>query len=133
MVLSTYLTALVMIAAYSGALISFIAVEQPRLPFKSLAELVRDGSYRILVSRDTASYRYFEVGFDGGACKFTLHLSVCYLLFKITYDQARSLSVWTIEMRRDPKFQSQRHRIWAECTRKMLLKTFEPPSPMAKS
>lgn len=61
LVISSYLVSVVVLTAYSGALISFIAVEIPRVPFHSLGELVKDSSYTVQVVKDTAAYMYFAV------------------------------------------------------------------------
>ncbi|XP_047350396.1 glutamate receptor 1-like [Vespa velutina] len=54
--LSMFLSAVVLSAAYSAALISFLTSAIPVLPFHSLESLVEDGTYQFAVLRGTADY-----------------------------------------------------------------------------
>ncbi|XP_074094952.1 glutamate receptor 1 isoform X1 [Cotesia typhae] len=49
-------SAFILSAAYSAALISFLAVSEDKLPFSSLDEFVEDGTYKFLVLKDSADY-----------------------------------------------------------------------------
>jgi hypothetical protein len=53
--LTAYLTGVVLLAAYSGALISFLAVQtRNELPFKGFQGLLSDASYRMGVTSGSA-------------------------------------------------------------------------------
>ncbi|KDR11376.1 hypothetical protein L798_14896, partial [Zootermopsis nevadensis] len=55
--LTSYLVGVVLLAAYSAALISFLAVKRTVLPFQTLQELVNDGTYKFyLASGDLLTY-----------------------------------------------------------------------------
>jgi hypothetical protein len=55
--LTSLLVGVVLLASYSGALISFLAVKHTVLPFETLQELVRDGTYKFyLTSGDLLTY-----------------------------------------------------------------------------
>ncbi|XP_043669881.1 glutamate receptor ionotropic, delta-2-like isoform X2 [Vespula pensylvanica] len=53
---SIFLLAVVLSAAYSAALISFLTSVIQTLPFYSLEDFVEDGTYQFLVARGTANY-----------------------------------------------------------------------------
>jgi len=59
--LTSYLTSLVLMAAYSAFLISTLAVQQQDLPFRDLQGLLYDGSYRLGVERNTFHFNLFDV------------------------------------------------------------------------
>jgi len=52
-ILTSYLTSLVLMAAYSAFLISSLAVQYQRLPFRDLQGLLYEGSYRLGVVRNS--------------------------------------------------------------------------------
>lgn len=54
-------SAFILSAAYSAALISFLAVSEDKLPFSSLDEFVEDGTYKFLVLKDSADYDLITV------------------------------------------------------------------------
>nr|CAD7463067.1 unnamed protein product [Timema tahoe] len=60
----TYLTAVVLLAAYSGSLISFITVKKTNLPFTNLEELYKDGSYQFGVVQSTSEDALFKEAKD---------------------------------------------------------------------
>ena len=60
-ILTSRMTSLVLMAAYSAFLISSLAVQQQNLPFRDLQGLLQDGSYRLGVLRDTSELNMFEV------------------------------------------------------------------------
>ena len=60
-ILATYMTSLVLMAAYSAFLISSLAVQRQDLPFRDLQGLLHDGSYRLGVLRDGYDINMFEV------------------------------------------------------------------------
>jgi hypothetical protein len=64
-VLTAQLTALVLMAAYSGTLVSFLTVRRTILPFRTLRELLEDGSYQLGLMAKTAQYDYFAVSPTG--------------------------------------------------------------------
>jgi hypothetical protein len=59
--LTTYVTSMVLMAAYLAFLISSLAVEHQRLPFKDFQGLLDDGSYRLGVMRDSHHFNMFNV------------------------------------------------------------------------
>ncbi|KAK2576889.1 hypothetical protein KPH14_005514 [Odynerus spinipes] len=61
---STFLSAFVVFAAYSGALVSFLANTIRILPFQSFEELVNDGTYKLAVYKDTSDYDMFAYAND---------------------------------------------------------------------
>jgi hypothetical protein len=59
--LTTYVTSIVLMAAYSAFLISSLAVQRQHLPFRDLQGLFDDGSYRLGVARDSSYFNIFSV------------------------------------------------------------------------
>lgn len=53
--------ALFIVSAYSGVLISFLAVRQPRIPFQNLQEFIKDGTYLMGARTSQYTYTYFAV------------------------------------------------------------------------
>jgi len=60
-VLTSNMTSVVLMAAYSAFLISSLAVQHQHLPFKDLQGLLHDGSYRLGVLRNSSDFNMFEV------------------------------------------------------------------------
>jgi hypothetical protein len=60
-ILTSYITALVLMAAYSAFLISSLAVQHQHLPFKDLQGLLHDGSYRLGVMGNGSAFSSFRV------------------------------------------------------------------------
>ncbi|KAJ4450810.1 hypothetical protein ANN_02240 [Periplaneta americana] len=60
-ILTSQLTVLVLMAAYSGTLISFLTVRKIFMPFTDLAGFLKDGSYQLGVIEKTSEYDYFAV------------------------------------------------------------------------
>ncbi|XP_078039267.1 putative glutamate receptor isoform X2 [Augochlora pura] len=58
--LSVHLAAVVVLAAYSAALISFLAVKTFVMPFTTMEGMLADGSYRFAVIGDSADYSFFQ-------------------------------------------------------------------------
>jgi hypothetical protein len=58
---TSYMTSLVLFAAYSAFLISILAVQHRDLPFRDLQGLLYDGSYRLGVLRNSAELSTFDV------------------------------------------------------------------------
>ena len=58
---TSYMTSLVVLAAYSGFLRSCLAVQLRQLPFRDLQELLNDESYRLGFERDSYLYDMFNV------------------------------------------------------------------------
>lgn len=54
-------SAIVIIAAYSAALISFLAVKTFVMPFTTMDGLLKDGTYRFGVIGDSADFTFFQV------------------------------------------------------------------------
>jgi len=59
--LTSHMTSLVLMAAYSAFLISSLAVQRQDLPFRDLQGLLQDGSYRLGVLRNGYQFNMFEV------------------------------------------------------------------------
>nr|CAD7415449.1 unnamed protein product [Timema cristinae] len=62
--LTTYLTALVMNAAYSASLISSLSRQTTVVPFQGLQQLYNDSTYSFVVIKKTAEYNSFQVNGD---------------------------------------------------------------------
>jgi hypothetical protein len=58
--LTAYVVGFVIVAAYSAALVSFLAVEREELPFTNYSGLLEDGSYKLGVTKG-AEVSYFSV------------------------------------------------------------------------
>ncbi|XP_017796565.1 PREDICTED: probable glutamate receptor [Habropoda laboriosa] len=58
--LSVHLTAVVVLAAYSAALISYLAVKTFVMPFTTMEGLLEDGTYRFAVVHESADYSVFQ-------------------------------------------------------------------------
>lgn len=56
-----HLTAVVILAAYSAALISFLTVYTFIMPFTTMDGLLQDGTYRFGVVDDSADFSFFQV------------------------------------------------------------------------
>lgn len=56
-----HLTAVVVLAAYSAALISFLAIKTFVMPFTTMEGLLKDGTYRFGVIQESADYSFFQV------------------------------------------------------------------------
>lgn len=54
-------TAVVILAAYSAALISFLTVNTFIMPFTTMEGLLKDGNYRFSVIGDSADFSFFQV------------------------------------------------------------------------
>lgn len=67
---SIYILAVVLSAAYSAALISYLTSGIRKLPFRSLESFVEDGTYKLSVSRGTAEYDQFAVSISYASWKF---------------------------------------------------------------
>jgi hypothetical protein len=59
--LTAYLTAVILLSAYSAALISFLTKKSVVMPFRDLQGLLKDGTYRLGIMPDSAEYEMFEV------------------------------------------------------------------------
>ena len=60
-ILMSYMTSLVLVAAYSAFLISSLAVQHQYLPFRDLQGLLHDGSYRLSIERNSYIFNLFDV------------------------------------------------------------------------
>ena len=60
-ILTSYLTSLVLMAAYSAFLISSLAVQRQDLPFRDLQGLLHDDSYKLGVLRNSFQFNMFDV------------------------------------------------------------------------
>ena len=61
LILTSYVTSLVVMAAYSAFVMSSLAVQHQRLPFRDLQGLLYDGSYRLGVMRSSSYFNMFNV------------------------------------------------------------------------
>jgi hypothetical protein len=59
--LTAYLTAVILLSAYSAALISFLTKKSVVMPFMDLQGLLKDGTYKLGIMSDSAEYEMFEV------------------------------------------------------------------------
>ncbi|XP_047366950.1 probable glutamate receptor isoform X1 [Vespa velutina] len=55
-----HLTAVIVLAAYSAALISFLAIKTFVMPFTTMEGLLKDGTYRFGVIQESADYSFFQ-------------------------------------------------------------------------
>jgi hypothetical protein len=60
-ILTSYMTSLVLLAAYSAFLISSLAVQRQDLPFRDLQSLLYDGSYKLGVLRNSSQFNILSV------------------------------------------------------------------------
>jgi hypothetical protein len=60
-IFTSYMTSLVLMAAYSASLISSLAVQHQHLPFRDLQGLLYDGSYKLGVVRISSQFSIFNV------------------------------------------------------------------------
>ena len=60
-ILTSHLTTLVLMAAYSAFLISSLAVQHQHLPFRDLQGLLYEGSYKLGVVRNSFEFNKFDV------------------------------------------------------------------------
>jgi hypothetical protein len=60
-ILTSYMTSLVLLAGYSASLISSLAVQPRHLPFRDLQGLLYDGSYRLGVLQNSFTLNNFDV------------------------------------------------------------------------
>ncbi|XP_015511066.2 probable glutamate receptor isoform X1 [Neodiprion lecontei] len=58
--LAIHLTAVILLAAYSGALVSFLAVQMFTMPFTTMEGLLKDGTYKFGVVSSSAEYNFFS-------------------------------------------------------------------------
>lgn len=56
-----YMVGLVVVAAYSATLVSFLAVADNGLPFESLADLKKLGGYRLGILKGSVLEEYFKI------------------------------------------------------------------------
>lgn len=56
-----HLTAVVILAAYSAALISFLTVNTFVMPFTTMTGLLEDKTYRLGIVGDSADFGFFQV------------------------------------------------------------------------
>ncbi|KAL7301179.1 hypothetical protein TKK_0006150 [Trichogramma kaykai] len=59
-----HFTGVILVAAYSAALISFLAVKVFVMPFTTMLGLLEDGSYKFGVVKDSADYGFFQTTSD---------------------------------------------------------------------
>jgi hypothetical protein len=59
--LTSYVTSMVLMAAYSAFLISSLAVQHRALPFRNLQGILDDGSYKLGVMRNSSNFNIFNV------------------------------------------------------------------------
>jgi hypothetical protein len=63
-IVTSYVTTTVLLAAYSAALVSFMTVQDVKLPFTTFEGLLRHGEYRLGTLQGTAYISYFNVRTD---------------------------------------------------------------------
>lgn len=62
--LSVYVSSIVILAMYSASLMSFLALSTPRLPFSTLEGYIEDGTYKLIVMKNSAEYDIPTVSFQ---------------------------------------------------------------------
>jgi hypothetical protein len=73
--LTSYFTAVVLLAGYSAFLISFLATRETKeYPFTSFKQFLSDGRYQLGMLSDSAFTFYFEVGIN--LCRKLCHLII---------------------------------------------------------
>ena len=63
-IVTSYVTTTVLLAAYSAALVSFMTVQYVKLPFATFRELLQHSGYRLGTLQGTAHISYFNVRND---------------------------------------------------------------------
>jgi hypothetical protein len=63
-IVTSYVTTTVLLAAYSAALISFMTVQDIKLPFTTFRGLLEHGEYRMGTLQGTAHISFFNVRTD---------------------------------------------------------------------
>lgn len=76
--LVTYLTAVIILAAYSAALISFLTVKTFVMPFTTMEGLLKDGSYSCGLVDNSAYYAFLQV--NSFLTTRILEEACCYIL-----------------------------------------------------
>ncbi|KAJ9582457.1 hypothetical protein L9F63_003150 [Diploptera punctata] len=64
LVVTSYLTALVLIVGYSGFLVSYLSLRKTVLPFNTFSQFLNDGTYQLGVLNNSIHYAYFEESKD---------------------------------------------------------------------
>jgi hypothetical protein len=70
--LTTYLTAVVMLASYSATLISFLTVRTAKLPFNDIEEFLKDGTHKLGTLEQSTVLNFFRVS-TVVTCKYLRH------------------------------------------------------------
>lgn len=78
--LVTYLTAVIILAAYSAALISFLTVNTFVMPFTTMEGLLKDESFRCGVIGNSAYYAFLQV-YKFFFCRKIRNPQICVLLY----------------------------------------------------
>ena len=71
-----HMTGVVIVAAYSAALISFLAIKAFIMPFTTMEGLLNDGTYRFGVVSNSADYNFFQVNSSFYLYKFTIDIYI---------------------------------------------------------
>lgn len=58
---SVLIKAVVLLATYSACLISYLTVTNPSLPFTDMRGFANDGSYKLIVLRESADFDIYDV------------------------------------------------------------------------
>jgi hypothetical protein len=59
--MTSYLTAVVLVASYSAGIISYLTLRTPSLPFTDFKGILGDGSYKLGIVPNGAKLDYFKV------------------------------------------------------------------------
>ena len=81
MIFISYVTSLVLMAAFSASLISSLAVQPRHLPIRDLKGLMNDGSYRLGVLQNSSVINIFDVSLR----KLILFKSIQYAMYVCMY------------------------------------------------
>lgn len=64
-IFSIYISSLIITSAYSASLISFLTLSKTKLPFSNLEGYVKDGSYKLIVMKNSAELDTVNVSLLG--------------------------------------------------------------------
>ncbi|KAJ4434324.1 hypothetical protein ANN_22881 [Periplaneta americana] len=83
--LTTHLTATLILAAYSGALVSHLAVRRTQLPFNTFREFLQDGQFSLGMHKFSSLLPFFQFLKCAGPCGLRYHLD-CLNIGEAEYD-----------------------------------------------
>lgn len=90
-------TGIVIFAAYSASMISYVTAYVHNLPFRSIEEFVNDGTYDVILNKDSADYDMFAVSLSNNEEFSYDMLSLLLERWDIT-SQTLCDVIWTIDI-----------------------------------